>query len=129
MRAASKHKWLEAHGIEHWTHFYTDYGRELQKRFFDYFLKGEKNGWDKQPPVQLQVRHLDRFVERAEDEWPLARTNGRGSISIRPTARSPTNARRRSKVEADPFRRHGRRRDLSFARRSRRKPRSPARRR
>jgi hypothetical protein len=24
--------------------------------------------------VQLQVRHLDRFVERHEDEWPIART-------------------------------------------------------
>src|SRR5262249_7653417 len=74
MRAASKQKWLEAHGIEHWTHFYTDYGRDLQLRFFDYFLHGKKNGWDKQPPVQLQVRHTDRFVERGESEWPLQRT-------------------------------------------------------
>ena len=74
VRAASKHKWLEAHGIEHWTHFYTDYGVKLQKRFFAYFLKGEKNGWNRQPRVQLQVRHVDRFVERHEDEWPLART-------------------------------------------------------
>ncbi|MGH9680812.1 MAG: CocE/NonD family hydrolase [Candidatus Acidiferrales bacterium] len=73
-RAASTQKWLEAHGIEHWTHFYTDYGRNLQKRFFDYFLKGEKNGWDRQPRVLLQVRHIDRFEERAEKEWPLART-------------------------------------------------------
>jgi predicted acyl esterase len=74
LRAASREKWLEAHGIEHWTHFYTDYGRLLQKRFFDYFLKGEKNGWDRQPKVQLQVRHVDRFVERQENEWPIART-------------------------------------------------------
>jgi predicted acyl esterase len=74
MRAASTQKWLEAHGIEHWTHFYTDYGRTLQKRFFDYFLKGESNGWDRQPRVLLQVRHVDRFEERAEQEWPLART-------------------------------------------------------
>ena len=73
-RAAAKQKWLEAHGIEHWTHFYTDYGRNLQLRFFDYFLHGKKNGWDKQPPVQLQVRHIDRFVERTENEWPLKRT-------------------------------------------------------
>jgi predicted acyl esterase len=73
-RAASKNKWLEAHGIEHWTHFYTDYGRMLQKRFFDYFLKGKKNGWDKQPKVQLQVRHVDKFVMRHENEWPLKRT-------------------------------------------------------
>jgi uncharacterized protein len=74
MRAASPQKWLEAHGIEHWTHFYTDYGRELQKRFFDYFLKGEKNGWDREPRVRLQVRHVDRFEERLEHEWPLGRT-------------------------------------------------------
>src|SRR6266850_5499261 len=74
VRAASKEKWLEAHGIEHWTHFYTDYGVGLQKRFFAYTLKGEKNGWDAQPRVQLQVRHVDRFVERHENEWPIART-------------------------------------------------------
>jgi uncharacterized protein len=74
LRAASAQKWLEVHGIEHWTHFYTDYGREMQKRFFDHFLKGEKNGWDREPRVRLQVRHLDRFEERVEKEWPLART-------------------------------------------------------
>ena len=74
VRAAAKQKWLEAHGIEHWTHFYTDYGRNLQLRFFDYFLHGKKNGWDKQPPVRLQVRHIDHFVERTENEWPLKRT-------------------------------------------------------
>jgi predicted acyl esterase len=73
VRAASKEKWLEAHGIEHWTHFYTDYGRKLQLRFFNHFLKGEGD-WKTQPRVQLQVRHVDRFVERHENEWPLART-------------------------------------------------------
>ena len=74
IRAASANKWLEAHGLEHWTHFYTDYGRSLQKRFFDFHLKGEKNGWDQQPRVLLQVRHIGRFVERGENEWPIART-------------------------------------------------------
>jgi uncharacterized protein len=74
VRAASKQKYLEAHGIEHWTHFYTDYGRSQQKRFFDYFLHGKDTAWSKQPKVLLQVRHVDRFVERAEKEWPLART-------------------------------------------------------
>src|ERR1700704_2529295 len=74
VRAASKEKWLEVHGIEHWTHFYTDYGVGLQKRFFAYHLKGEKNGWDGQARVQLLVRHIDRFAERHENEWPIART-------------------------------------------------------
>jgi uncharacterized protein len=74
VRAASKKKWLEAHGIEHWTHFYTDYGREQQLRFFNCFLHGKKEGWAKQPKVLLQVRHIDKFVARAESEWPLKRT-------------------------------------------------------
>jgi uncharacterized protein len=74
LRAASKNKWLEVHGLEHWTHFYTDYGVGLQKRFFGHFLKSEKNDWARQPRVQLQVRHVDRFVERHEEDWPLART-------------------------------------------------------
>src|ERR1044071_7754155 len=74
-RAASKQKWLEVHGIEHWTHYYTDYGVGLQRKFFGYFLKGERNGWDKQPRVLLNVRHPgEKFVQREESEWPLART-------------------------------------------------------
>src|SRR5689334_213999 len=75
MRAASKQKWLEAHGIEHWTHFYTDYGREQQLRFFDYFLHGKDTSWSKQPRVFLQLRHPDeKFEPRGENEWPLKRT-------------------------------------------------------
>jgi predicted acyl esterase len=74
MRSASPQKWLEMHGGAHWAEFYTDYGIALQKRFFDHFLKGEDNGWDRQPAVQLKVRHLDRFEVRLENEWPLART-------------------------------------------------------
>ncbi len=74
VRAASRQKWLELHGLEHWTHFYTDYGRLLQKRFFDHFLKGQDDDWLTQPRVQLQVRRLDGFVRRFEDEWPIART-------------------------------------------------------
>jgi predicted acyl esterase len=74
VRVASRQKWLEAHGIEHWTHFYTDYGREQQLKFFDYFLHGKDTSWSKQPRVLLQVRHIDKFVQRAEKEWPLKRT-------------------------------------------------------
>jgi len=74
MRAASGNKWLEAHGLEHWTEFYTDYGVLLQKRFFDYFLKGLDNGWDEQPRVQLQIRKINGFEQRHEQDWPIPRT-------------------------------------------------------
>ena len=75
VRAASKEKWLEVHGIEHWTHFYTNYGIDLQKRFFGHYLKDEKTGWKDQPDVLLQIRHPgERFVERHESAWPLENT-------------------------------------------------------
>lgn len=73
-RAASQQKWLEVHGLEHWTEFYTRYGVTLQKRFFDHFLKGLENDWRDQPRVQLQIRKVGGFEQRAENEWPLART-------------------------------------------------------
>ena len=75
LRAGSKQKWLEVHGDTHFTHFYSTYGEALQKRFFGHFLKGEDTGWDKQPKVSLNIRHPgEKFVLRAENEWPLART-------------------------------------------------------
>lgn len=75
MEAASEDKWLEVHGLEHWSLYYTDYGNDLQKRFFDCFLKGDDSGWKNQPRVSLNVRHPGEvFVPRAEEDWPLPRT-------------------------------------------------------
>jgi predicted acyl esterase len=75
VNSATDQKWLEMHGLEHFTHYYTDYGIDLQKRFFGHFLKGEDTGWDKQPKVQLLVRHPgEKYVERAEEDWPIPRT-------------------------------------------------------
>lgn len=76
VRGGTPNKWLEVHGDTHFSHFYSNYGLGLQKRFFGHFLKGEDTGWSRQPPVQLNVRHPgERFVLRDESEWPLARTN------------------------------------------------------
>jgi predicted acyl esterase len=75
MHAASREKWLEAHGGAHWESFYTRDGERLQKRFFGHFLKGEDTGWAKQPRVELKIRHPgEKFVVRHESEWPLERT-------------------------------------------------------
>jgi len=74
VHAASPHKWLEIHGGNHWTRFYSDEGVELQRRFYDFFLKGEGD-WGDEPPVHLQIRHPGEvFIDRKENEWPLART-------------------------------------------------------
>lgn len=75
LQSASEQKWLEVHGDTHFSHFYSNYGLALQKKFFGYFLKGEDTGWTKTPKVQLNIRHPgEKFVLRGENEWPLART-------------------------------------------------------
>jgi uncharacterized protein len=75
LRAGAKQKWLEVHGHTHFTHFYSNYGDALQRKFYDHFLKGEDNGWEKQPKVALNIRSPgEKFELRAENEWPLART-------------------------------------------------------
>ncbi len=92
LRAGSRQKWLEVHGDTHFTLFYAKYGQDLQRRFFAHFLKGEDTGWDKQPRVLLNIRHPgEKFVPRAENEWPLARTQWTrfylapdGSLGTRP---------------------------------------------
>ncbi|MBT5369646.1 MAG: peptidase S15, partial [Nitrospinaceae bacterium] len=99
--AASTEKWLEVHGLDHFTHFYTDYGVALQKRFLGHFLKGEDTGWSEQPKVSLHVREPgEKFTIRGENEWPLARTEWTkyylhsGSYSLKTNAQS--NARGRT---------------------------------
>jgi uncharacterized protein len=75
-RAGSAAKWLEVHTGRHEEVFYTEHGRELQRRFFDHFLAGADNGWDTEPAVQLTVRYADgRQQRRAGHGWPLPGTS------------------------------------------------------
>ena len=75
---ASEHKWLSLHTGTHWESFYLPQYVALQKRFFDWALKGIDNGWRDEPPVRLEVRRPDgdRIVSttRFEREFPPART-------------------------------------------------------
>jgi predicted acyl esterase len=73
--AGSSQKWLEVHMGDHIAPFYESDGHALLKQFYDHFLKGEDNGWEKRPPVLLEIRHADgSSTRREENEWPLART-------------------------------------------------------
>ncbi len=73
--ASSTQKWLSVHGDTHFGPFYRASGVNMQKQFLDHFLKGEDNGWDKQPQVLIDIRRPgEHFTTRAEHEWPLART-------------------------------------------------------
>ena len=121
----ARQKWLEVHGIEHWTHYYTDYGVGLQKRFFDHFLKGEKNGWDKQPrvppagaPSRREVRRAPRgrVADPAHQVDQVPPRRGRTRWRPRPSARGERHVRRAR-----------RRRHRSHRAAPRRRPRSPGR--
>lgn len=49
--------------------------KAIELRWFDYWLKGVKNGLDKEPPVKVFV--MGRNEWRFENEYPLARTKYR----------------------------------------------------
>ena len=113
MRAASKQKWLEVHGGSHWAPFYTDYGVRLQKRFFDYFLKGERERLG-----QAAARAAAGAPSRREIRASATRTsgrsharNGRGSISTRRACASRASGAASSKT-ASTYDAHGRRRHV-----------------
>ena len=94
-RLGTDRKWLEVHGRNKWARMYTPESLRRQMAFFDRFPKGIPNEVDAWPRVRLEVRErIDVGQERAEDEWPLARTRyipfyldaSDGSLSLEPVS-------------------------------------------
>ncbi len=77
MEARSEHKWLYTHRRLKWDAYYSREVLELTRLFFDRFVKGEENGFEKRPPVRLEVRRSrDGIADvREEQDWPLPNTN------------------------------------------------------
>lgn len=73
-RISSKEKWLRIHNTHEWKDFYTN--QDDLKKFFDYYLKGEQNGWENTPRVRMSVLNPggEDIVGRPEEEYPLKRT-------------------------------------------------------
>ncbi|MES2185326.1 MAG: CocE/NonD family hydrolase [Pseudomonadota bacterium] len=75
LNAGSREKWLFGHIGTHYESFYLPRYVALQKRFFDHYLKGLDNGWEKEPPVQMAIRHVDGSATLHRDTaWPLPAT-------------------------------------------------------
>ena len=68
-------KWLRVHNTNEWLDFYTHQDDLL--RFFDHYLKGIDNGWEKTPKVRLSVLNPggEDVVDRVEQSWPLERAS------------------------------------------------------
>jgi uncharacterized protein len=75
---SSEQKWLEIHGRKKWQYYYRPESLRRQLAFFEHFLKNADDEVKTWPAVRIEVR--ERYyqgVERAEQEWPLARTDYR----------------------------------------------------
>ncbi len=79
MEARSEHKWVYTHRRLKWDAYYSREALDLTREFFDRFVKGIENGFDKRPPVRLEVRASRDVIHqvREESEWPLANTQYR----------------------------------------------------
>jgi predicted acyl esterase len=71
-RAGSSQKWLYTHREGKWSNYYSDETKAVRRRFFDHFLKGIDNGWDKEPPVRLAIHEAGSKAASVvkEQEWP-----------------------------------------------------------
>jgi uncharacterized protein len=77
-RMASDRKWLDVHGQKKWAHYYRPESRARQLAFFDHFLRDRPTAVEAWPRVRVEVRERHGVAEeRAENEWPLARTEHR----------------------------------------------------
>jgi predicted acyl esterase len=70
---ASKDKWLKVQTGPYFATFFAPDSVALQRRFFDRYLKGIENGWEKEPRVDVTVRSPDDKVHRHaySTAWPL----------------------------------------------------------
>lgn len=75
-RIVSKEKWLRIHNTGEWDDYYHKGHTEELRRFFDRYLKGEDNGWERTPRVRVSVLNPGGkdIVDRVEDDFPIPRT-------------------------------------------------------
>jgi uncharacterized protein len=76
MGIASREKWLKVQSGSYFHTFLQPKNVAIQKRFFDRYLKGIENGWETEPPVEVEIRGPDDTVKRAARAaaWPLPQT-------------------------------------------------------
>jgi uncharacterized protein len=91
MNTATREMWLvtrSSHGT--FAALYSDEGLTLQRRGFDFTLKGTGDFSRTQPKIELTIRDAnDRTAgRRAGSEWPLAGHSGGNFISTQPHLRS-----------------------------------------
>ena len=77
--AKTEEKWLRIHNTQEWPDQYTPKYRDELCRFFDHYLKGEDNGWEKTPRVRISILEETGpdTVDLEVDGFPIQKTNYR----------------------------------------------------
>jgi predicted acyl esterase len=74
-RLGSAQKWLDVHGRKKWEHYHRPDNVDYVRQFFDRFLRGADNGWERRPAVRLEVRdRREPGAIREGEAWPLPQT-------------------------------------------------------
>lgn len=77
MRIATKDKWLRVNNTNEWYDLYSPKYRAELLAFFDRYLKGMDNGFEKTPRVRYSVLDSGGTAERVDvpaENWPLPET-------------------------------------------------------
>jgi len=74
-RLKTETRWLRVYDRSEWPDFYRETSQEDLARFFDRYLKGEQNDWERTPRVRLSIIDAPRpsIAERAEESFPPTR--------------------------------------------------------
>jgi len=72
----SRNKWLKIQSNSYFATFFKPGSVALQRKFFDRYLKGIENGWERESKVEVTVRGPGDTVKRslAAEAWPLPDT-------------------------------------------------------
>ena len=52
-------KWMRIHDTQEWPDYYSDEAQEERAKFFDHYLKGVDNGWEKTPRVRYVLYDME----------------------------------------------------------------------
>ena len=71
-RAGSTQKWIYTHRGGKWCTYYGDDATQTRIRFFDHFLKGLDNGWEREPAARIAIHEFGDApaVVTKEATWP-----------------------------------------------------------